>query len=78
MKTNKEILEQEYMNAKELMQVIPVNYIIALKYITQTQEEMKEKGYLVPESRPKVALTKLIKRKFGLWKAQKKRFNRSK
>lgn len=75
MKTNKEILEQEYMNAKELMQVIPVNYIIALKYITQTQEEMKEKGYLVPESRPKVALTKLIKRKFGLWKAQKKRFN---
>ena len=71
MKTNKEILEQEYMNANELMQIIPVNYIIALGYIKEVQEEMKEKNYLVPKSRQKVALTKLIRKKFGLWEQKK-------
>jgi hypothetical protein len=32
---------------------------------------MKEKNYLVPKSRPKVALTKLIRKKFGLWEQKK-------
>ena len=74
MKTNKELLEQEYMNANELMQIIPVNYIIALGYIKEIQEEMKEKNYLVPKSRQKVALTKLIRKKFGLWEQKKEKY----
>ena len=74
MKTSRELLEQDYLNAKELMQIIPVSYIRALEYITETQEEMKQKNYFVPRTRPKVALTKLIRKKFGLW-VQKKRFN---
>ena len=66
MKTSRELLEQDYLNAKELMQIIPVSYIRALEYITETQEEMKQKNYFVPRTRPKVALTKLIRKKFGL------------
>ena len=44
MKTNKELLEQEYLNANELMQIIPVNYIIALGYIKDIQEKIKTKS----------------------------------
>lgn len=66
MKTNKDILDQEYINAKELMQIMPINYMTSLEYIKEAQEEMKSKGYLVPRARPIVALTKIIKRNFGI------------
>ena len=61
-----EILSQHYLTAKDLMIIIPkLSYIKALKYIDDIRQEMKEKGYFVPEGRTKVALTKLIRRKFG-------------
>ena len=63
----KEILNQSYLTAKDLMIIIPkLSYVRALKYIDDFREEMKEKGYFVPEGRTKVALTKLVKKKFGL------------
>ena len=63
----KEILNQSYITAKDLMIIIPkLSYVRALKYIDDFREEMKEKGYFVPEGRTKVALTKLVKKKFGL------------
>ena len=63
----KEILNQSYLTAKDLMIIIPkLSYVRALKYIDNFREEMKEKGYFVPEGRTKVALTKLVKKKFGL------------
>lgn len=63
----KEILNQSYITAKDLMVIIPrLSYKRALKYITDFRTEMQEKGYFVPEGRTKVALTKLVKKKFGL------------
>ena len=67
MKTNEEILKQQYITAKDMQQIIPsLNYLRALKYIDELRIEMKKKGYFVPEGRTKVALTKLFKKKFGI------------
>ena len=49
------------------MQIIPkLSYNMALKYIDNARYEMSEKGYFLPEGKTKVALTKIIKKKFGL------------
>lgn len=61
-----EIKNKDYINANELMQIIPnLTYDNAIKYINEVREDMKNKGYCIPISRPKVALTKLVKKKFG-------------
>ena len=61
-----EIKNKDYINANELMQLIPnLTYDNAIKYINEVREDMKNKGYCIPISRPKVALTKLVKKKFG-------------
>ena len=55
------------LTAKDLMQIIPkLSYNMALKYIDNARCEMSEKGYFLPEGKTKVALTKIIKKKFGL------------
>lgn len=65
--TTKEILEQQYLTAKDLMIIIPkLSYARALKYIEDAREDMENKNYFVPEGKTKVALTKIIKKKFGL------------
>lgn len=62
-----EILEQQYLTAHDLMKIIPkLGYIRALSYIDDARQEMQNKGYFVPDGRTKVALTKIIKKKFGL------------
>ena len=67
MKTQDEILNQKYITAKDIQQIIPkLGYIKALEYIEDLREEMKMKNYFVPEGRTKVALTKLFKKKFGI------------
>ena len=37
----------------------------ALSEASDAREEMKNKGYFVPDGRTKVALTKIIRKKFG-------------
>lgn len=65
-KNIKEVLDQQYLTAKDLMLIIPkLSYQRALGYIDDAREEMKQKNYFVPEGRTKVALTKIIKKKFG-------------
>ena len=62
----KKIIEQDYLTAKDLMKIIPkLSYQRALKYIEDARDEMKNKGYFVPDGRTKVALTKIIRKKFG-------------
>ena len=62
----KKIIEQDYLTARDLMKIIPkLSYIKELKYIDNAREEMKNKGYFVPDGRTKVALTKIIRKKFG-------------
>ena len=67
MKTTKEILDQQYITALDMQQIIPsLSYPRALKYIDELRIEMKKKGYFVPEGKTKVALTKMFKKKFGI------------
>ena len=65
-KTKEELLNQLYLSATDLQQLIRgMSYCTALKYIKESREEMKEKGYFVPCGRMKVALTKIVRKKFG-------------
>lgn len=66
MKTKEEVLNQMYMTAKDLKILIPtLGLEKCRKYIMEVQKEMKEKGYFVPESIPRLALTKFVKNKFN-------------
>lgn len=67
MKTKEEILNQSYITAKDLKILIPnlgVNRCV--EYIKMIREEMKEKNYFVPQTKEYVALTKLVRKKFGI------------
>lgn len=67
MKTVDEILTQKYISAKDLMIIIPeLKYGNAIAFINIIQNEMEEKGLYIPIVKPKVALTKLVKKKLGL------------
>ena len=60
------IKKKDYLSANDLVQIIPnLTYMNAIKYINEAQKEMKEKGYCIPITRPKVALTKILRKKFG-------------
>lgn len=66
MKTKEEILNQTYMTADDLKQLMPTLGINKCRnYINDAQAEMQEKGYFIPQTTPRLALTKLIKKKFG-------------
>lgn len=65
-KTKEEILNQLYVSAYDLQRLIPeITYATALSYIKSVQAEMKEKKLLVPKGQTKLALTKIIRKKFG-------------
>lgn len=67
MKTKEEILEQPYITAKDLKILIPnLGINKCVEYIKMIQEEMKEKNYFVPKTKQYVALTKLVRKKFGI------------
>lgn len=61
------VLNQYYLSAYDLTVIIPNLKIERARiYIQEAQKEMENKGIFIPQSRPKVALTKIIKKKFGL------------
>lgn len=58
---------KQYITAKELQKLIPnLTYDNANKYINKAREVMKEKNYLIPITRPKVALKKIVYEMFGM------------
>lgn len=58
---------KEYLTAKDLQEIIPnLTYDNAIKYINKAREVMKEKNYLIPITRPKVALTKIVYEMLGI------------
>lgn len=61
-----EVLKKTYITVKDIMKIMPISYTKALSYVNDIQQEMKEKNILVPETKEKVILTKLFKKKFGL------------
>ncbi len=65
-KTQEEILNQLYISAEDLRILIPtMGKVKAIQTINDIQKEMKEKGYLVPETKVHLALTKLVRKKYG-------------
>jgi hypothetical protein len=57
---------KEYITAKELQELIGTGYQSAMKIIDEVRDEMKNKNYLIPKCRKKVALKKLVEKRLGL------------
>nr|MBR6100747.1 hypothetical protein [bacterium] len=58
-----------YLTAKDLQQMIPnLTYDNAIKYINEARKIMKERNYLIPVARPKVALTEIVLEMLGIKK----------
>ncbi len=66
MKNSEEILKQKYLSANDIMVIIPICKSGALRIITEAQADMKSKGYYIPETKTKLALTKIVIKKLGL------------
>lgn len=61
-----------YVTAKDLQDIIPgLTYANAIKYINQAREIMKERNYLIPIARPKVALKSIVLEMFGIKEVDK-------
>lgn len=66
-KTINEILDQQYITAKDLMIIVPsFNYQTSLRYISRIRKKMEESNYYVPEGQIKVALTWMVKKDLGI------------
>lgn len=59
-------MKEQYTNAKELQEVLHISYKSALEIIVDVRNEMKEKGFFIPNTRTKLALTWMVKEKIGL------------
>ena len=65
-KTKEEVLEQLYISASDLQILIPtITYPQALEYIKEARDMMDDKGYDIPRGRTLVALTSIVRKKFG-------------
>lgn len=65
--TNEEILNQLYLSPQDIKKLVPsLGIELCREFIDIARAEMKEKGYYVPETKPKLALTKIVKKKIGL------------
>lgn len=63
---NEKLKNKDYLSANDLMEIIPnLTYDNAIKYINKAREIMKEENIFIPITRPKVALTKIIRKMFG-------------
>ena len=61
-----QILNQVYLSADDLKKLMPsISHCNALKHIKEVRDEMVSKGYYLPSSRTKLALTKLVRKRFG-------------
>lgn len=59
--------KQNYYTAKDLQNIVPnLTYDNAIKYINQARKIMEEKNYLIPTTRPKVALVKIVNEMLGI------------
>lgn len=65
-------MKNYYITAKDLQEMIPnLTYDNAIKYINKAREVMKEKNYLIPITRPKVALREIVYEMLGIRREEK-------
>ncbi len=66
-KTKDEILDQLYMSPQDLKMLMPsVGIDVCRNYINEIREQMKKQNLFVPGGKPKLALTKLVRKKCGI------------
>lgn len=58
--------ERLYINAKELSEISGMTYNECLKVIDQCRTIMKERKYYIPESKPRMALFRIVSEYLGL------------
>jgi len=62
-----EILNQLYISPQDLKKLVPsLGIEVCRKFIDEARQEMAEKKYFVPQSKPKIALTKIVRKKIGI------------
>lgn len=68
MKTKEEVLDQTYIDANDLRILIPkLNIVKCREFIEEIQQEMIEKKlYVPPSTKPRRALTKLVRKRLGI------------
>ena len=65
-KTKKEILDQIYLSAKDLMILIPhLKEYKARGYINEARETMKKENIRLPNTKTKLAKTSVVKKMFN-------------
>jgi len=65
--TKEEILDQLYLSPQDIKKLVPtLSMDLCRKFIDEARAEMKEKNYYVPETKPKLALTKIVKKLMGI------------
>lgn len=58
---------KNYYTAKDLQKVIPgLTYDKSLRIINEARKIMKEKNYLIPVTKEKLALTKIVNEMLGI------------
>ena len=57
---------KEYINTKELQELTGLKYQSALRIINQVREQMKMKGYYIPQSKEKIALRWMVMKELGI------------
>ena len=67
MKTVEEILKQPYISAADLKIIIPtLGKNKCIEYIKDLRQEMENKNYFVPKTKPLVAHTGLFRKKYNI------------
>lgn len=67
MKTVEEILKQPYISASDLKIIIPtLGKNKCIEYIKDLRQEMENKNYFVPKTKPLVAHTGLFRKKYKI------------
>ena len=67
MKTKEEILNQLYVSPQDVKILIPtLGMELCRQLVEETRNDMKEKNYFVPETKPKLALTKMLSKRIGV------------
>lgn len=60
-------MNKNYYTVKDLQKVIPgLTYDKSLKIINEAQKRMKEKNYLIPITKEKIALVKIVNEMLGI------------
>lgn len=55
-----------YISAKDLQNNLNISYQSARRIIEEVRKEMKERNYLIPNTKTKLALTWMVKKRIGL------------